>query len=486
MWNSTTRTRGNLARRRARSYNRAVAAYDTLSAIDAQFLYWDSDRTPMNMGNLCLFEGGPLLDERGAFRLADVRRAIEGRLHLVPRYRRKVLEVPGGFAHPVMVDDPDFDIAQHVKLVALPRPGGEEELKATYAALHEGMLNHGRPLWEITFLEGLEDGRVGMVQKIHHAPFDGTSTVDIMELLFDPTPEHVDAEPPPWRPEPAPDPMSLMGARWGEQVSSAWQRMLDPAAAGAEQQGEMAAALEALKDMAPPPKTSLNVPVGPRRRYDWVPTTLAAAREIRALAPGSTVNDVMLTAVAGGLRDLLGSRGEAVDELVLQVMVPVSLRSASGATGGGNQVSGFVAPLPVCEADGVERLRRIHGSTRELKEGRQARGVQLMTQSAELAPAAMLAAAGRSAMQQASFINLTVTNVPGPRRELFLLGARMLELNPQVLIGNDITLNVAVESYVDRLSIGLCADAEVNPDLHVLRAGIARELDELVARARET
>jgi len=461
-----------------------VASYDPLSAMDAQFLYWDSDRTPMNMGNLCLFEGEQLRDERGAFLLEDVRRAIGSRLHLVPRYRRKVLEVPGGFAHPVLVDDPDFDISQHVKLVALPAPGTEEQLKATYSSLHEGMLNHGRPLWEITFIEGLEDGRVGMVQKIHHAPFDGTSTVDIMGLLFDTTPEHVPTEPPPWRPEPPPDPMSLMGARWGEQVSGAWQRMLDQQRP--ERLGEISEALRSLEGIAEPPKTSLNVPVGPRRRYDWVPTTLAIAREIRGLVPGCTVNDVMLAAVAGGLRDLLSSRGERIDDLVLQVMVPVSLRSESGATGGGNQVSGFVAPLPVCEPDGVARLERIHRSTKELKEGRQAEGVRLMTQSAELAPASMLAAAGRTAMDKGSFINLTVTNVPGPRQELFLLGARMLELNPQVLIGNDITLNVAVESYVDKLSIGLCADAEVNADLPVLREGIARELEELLARARDS
>ena len=147
-----------------------MATFDTLSAMDAQFLYWDSDRTPMNMGNLCIFEGGPLTDERGAFKLEDVRRAIESRLHLVPRYRRKVLEVPGGFAHPVLVDDPDFDIARHVKLVALPRPATDDVLKQTFAQLHEGMLDHGRPLWEITFIEGLDGGRVGMVQKIHHAP----------------------------------------------------------------------------------------------------------------------------------------------------------------------------------------------------------------------------------------------------------------------------------------------------------------------------
>jgi diacylglycerol O-acyltransferase len=466
-----------------------MATFDTLSALDAQFLYWDSDRTPMNMGNLCVFEGAGLVDEDGAFRLADVRRAIESRLHLIPRYRRKVLEVPGGFAHPVLVDDPDFDIARHVKLVALPRPGTAEQLKETYASLHEGMLNHGRPLWEITFIEGLEDGRIGMVQKIHHAPFDGTSTVDIMDLLFAETPQGGFADPPPWRPEPAPDPLALMGAKWGEQVSAAWARLLTPQQAPQARPptalGESGDPLASLQQIKPPPKTSLNTAVGPHRRYDWVPTTLAEAKEIRALVPGCTVNDVMLAVVGGGLRELLRTRGEDVDDLVLQVMVPVSLRAGVAmGDGAGNMVSGFVAPLPLCDADHVTRLERIQRCTAELKASGQAESIQQLTQLAQYAPASLLAAAGRTAMQQSSFINLTVTNVPGPRRELYLLGARMLELNPMVLVGNDVTLNVAVESYVDRLSIGLCADADAHPDLPVLRDAVRRSLDELLDRAR--
>lgn len=462
-----------------------MPAFDTLSATDAQFIYGDSDRAPMCMGNLCLFEGEPLFDESGAFRLDDVRRVIESRLHLVPRFRRKLLEVPGGFAHPIMVDDPDFDIAQHVKLTALPKPGKEEQLKEAFARAHEGMLNHARPLWEIIFIEGLEDGRVGMVQKIHHGPFDGTSTVDIMNLLFDGTPEHVETEPPPWSPEPAPDPVTLMNVRWAEQVSSAWNwaQEQERVKGDPDRVEEVSAAMRALEEIEKAPKTSLNVPVGPRRRYDWVPTTLAVAKEIRGLVARCTVNDVMLTVVAGGLRELLKSRGEDVDNLVLQVMVPVSLRSTSGASDAGNQVSAFVAPLPVCEGDAVERLGSIHRSTTGLKAGKQALGIQLVAQSTQYTPASLMAAASQTSDKQSSGINLTVTNVPGPRHELFLLGARMLELNPQVLIGNDITLNVAVMSYVDKLSVGLCSDAQANPDLHVLRDAIARELDQLLARA---
>ena len=464
---------------------------DSLSAFDAQFLYWDSDVTPLNMGNICIFEGKPLFNKKGAFRLADVRKAIDSRLHMVPRYRRKLLELPGDVGHPVLVDDPDFDIANHVKLVKLPAPGNLTQLKEAFAHAHEGMLDRSRPLWEITFVEGLEDGRVGMIQKIHHAPFDGATTVEVIEHLLDHSPKTVSVDPPPWDPPPPPDPMSLVGLRWMEQATQMLESLQPYVAPTApERLGELSEAMEEVGRMGAPPKTSLNGPVGPRRRFDWVATTLSEAKEIRSLVPGSTVNDAMLAVIAGGLRALLAGRGENVDEMVLQVMVPVSMRTDSEKAGAsGNQVTGFVAPLPICVPDAIERLRRIHTATKELKEGKQALGIHAMTQAVDFAPPALMAAAGRMAIEQASaeqagIMNLTVTNVPGPREELFLLGARMLELNPQVPIGNNITVNVAVESYVDNLSLGICADADACPDLDLLAGGIRDSLDELLAAAR--
>jgi diacylglycerol O-acyltransferase / wax synthase len=461
----------------------ASPAVDPLAAIDAQFLYWDSDNAPMCMGNICIFEGAPLFDSDGNFKLAAVRNAIESRLHLVPRYRRKVLEMPGALAHPVLVDDPDFDIENHVKLVRLPPPGDETQLKEAFARAHEGMLDRRRPLWEITFVEGLEDGRIGMVQKIHHAPFDGATTVDIMDLLFDQSPElKKPVEVPPWEPAPPPDPATLLQSRMMEQATTMWSSLLTPPA---QPLGELMEAMQSVADIGPLPETSLNQDVGPRRRFEWVSSSLSEAKEIRSLVPGSTVNDAMLAAIAGGLRELLRSRGENVDELVLHAMIPVSLRSDEAAgDASGNLITAFVAPLPLGETDGVERLRRIHASTKELKEGKQALGIHMITQSSAYAPPALMAASGRMAIQQGSFMNLTITNVPGPRHELYLLGAKMLALNPMVPIGNRLTLNIAIESYVDNLVIGLSSDADAHPDLDVLATGIRRSVDELLEAAR--
>ena len=187
----------------------SATSFELLSPTDAQLWYWDTPEAPMNMGNVCLFEGRPLFDASGAFRLAEVREAIASRVHRVPRYRRKIVEVP--LLHPILVDDPDFDIANHVELVSLPEPGTEEQLKEVFARVHEGRLDRTRPLWKIVFVEGLQDGRVGMIQKIHHAPFDGATTVRVMERLFDTEPRPAAVEPPPpWDPAPLPHPLEVV------------------------------------------------------------------------------------------------------------------------------------------------------------------------------------------------------------------------------------------------------------------------------------
>jgi diacylglycerol O-acyltransferase len=465
-----------------------MPAYETLTATDANFLYGENSATPMNMGNVCIFEGGPFVDEAGVFRIEDVRRAIESRLHLVPRYRKKVMEVPFGVGHPVLVDDADFDIANHVRLIALPRPGTEEQLKEAYSRTHEGMLERSKPLWEITFVEGLEGGRVAMIQKTHHALIDGVSSIDVMTVLFDRTPDYEPVEPPSWEPEPLPDQLELAREQFGEQLSLAALAWTNPYGAMAqlppEQMQELTDALASMSELGPLAETSLNRPIGPHRRYDWIRCTLDEVKGLRRLVAGATVNDVMIAIVAGGIRDLLASRGENVDELRLRVFVPVSLRDDSDrGTWGGNRVSGFIAPLPIHEADAVTRLREVQQATKRLKEGPQAMGIHRLTQLQGFAPPTLLALAGRQTMQNSSFAHLTGTNVPGPQHEMYLMGAKLLELHPMVLIGNNMTVNVAIMSYNGQLSLGLCSDRERLRDMDVLTRGIERSLHELQAAA---
>jgi WS/DGAT/MGAT family acyltransferase len=469
-----------------------MPGYETLTATDANFLYWESQTTPMNMGNVCIFEGEPFFDESGAFRLGEVRRAFESRLHLVPRYRKKVMEVPFGLGHPVLVDDPAFDIANHVRLISLPNPGTEEQLKEAFAAAHEGMIPRSKPLWEITFVEGIEGNRVGMIQKVHHSLIDGVSSVDVMTTLLDSTPEYEPAEPQPWEAEPLPDPSVLTAELFQRQLT----QFVPPfglAGVGAsgtaatlaqEQMQDLMQGFSSMMELGPLARTSLNAPVGPHRRFDWIRTTLDEVKGLRQLAEGATVNDVMLAAVGAGVRELLASRGEDVDNLSLRVFVPVSLRAEGDRAMAGNRVSGFIAPLHVDEPDVVRRLGLIQQATKRLKESKQAVGIHALTKLQDFAPPTLLALAGRQTVQQSSFAHLTVTNVPGPPHEIYLLGARLLELHPMVLIANTMTVNIAVQSLAGRLSIGLCADRDRLPDLDVLKGGIEQALADMRKAAK--
>lgn len=461
-----------------------MPTFELLSAFDAQFLYWDSPNTPMNMGNVCVFEAGPVLDEHGEFRLDDVRTAIGSRLHRVPRYRKKLMEVEA--QHPILVDDPYFDIANHVRLLSVEPPGTEQQLKQVWAAVHETMLDRSRPLWEITFVQGVEGGRVGMVQKIHHCLFDGITTVDIMSILFDRTPEGTVVTPPPWVPQRPPEQHEIDEAREEQQTRGPLVQALYGPSVEPERLGELAEATGEVAELDAPPETSLNQPLGQRRRFDWITTTLADAKRIRTLVPGATVNDVVLTVTAAGLRDLLGNRGEDVDSLRLRVSIPVSLRPDTHRGVGaeaGNWVTGFIAPLPVCEPDPVEAMREIQQTTRALKEGKQALGFHTMMQLAEFSSPMLMAAAARLTIQQSMYMNLTVTNVPGPPHLLYLLGAQLLDIHPMVPIGNQLTVSIGVESYVEKLDIGISADFDSTPDLGVLKMGMERTLDELLDRA---
>ena len=463
-----------------------TANFELLSPLDAQLWYWDSPETPMCMGNVCLFEGEPLRDGSGNFRLEDVRRAIESRLHLVPRYRRKIMEVPGNLSHPALVDDPGFDIQNHVQLVTLPSPGSLDQLKEVFAKTHEGRLDRSRPLWLTVFVDGLEDGRVGMIQKIHHAPFDGATTVRIMQQLFDESREPGEAESAPaWEPQPPPSLPEVYAAAAAQQLAAAWKLAagapaslpMDPA-----QASELAETVGAMSAFGPAPPTSLNRPVGPRRRFDWVRSSLAEIKRIRGLVEGAKLNDVMLACVAGGLRALFLARGEDVAEIRPRVFVPVDARAPAELDQPGNKLSAMVIELDIAEPDPLKRLTAIAMEMAALKAGKQRSGMQLMMDMVSITPPMLLGAAAAQA-GQGGFMNLTVTNVPGPPGELYLLGARMLELNPMLPIGSGLTVNVAVESYVDGLSVGICCDPEAVPDSDELTAGIAGSLDTLLGRA---
>src|SRR4051812_9100160 len=435
----------------------------------------------MHVGSLAIFEGPPFFDGAGRFRLEDAREIISSRLHLVPRFRKKIMTVPLGQGRPIWVDDHDFDLNYHVRLTALPKPGNEEQLKTLMGRLQSTVLDRRRPLWELWFVEGLEGDRVAIIQKTHHALVDGISGVDVATVLLDlePNPEPVKA--PAWMPKSPPAPLQLLRDSVVERatVPAEMARSARAAARGPRQLAtRMTKALQTLASMGTlAPRTPFNVAVGPHRRFEMVRTDLGPVKDAKR-AHGATVNDVVLAAVAGGLRHFLDARGEKVDGVALRAFMPVSVRDDSERMALGNKVSGVMVTLPVGEPEPVDRLRAISAQTKHLKETQQAVGAEVLTGLADYAPATLFSLASRLMPFQRS-INIGVTNVPGPQVPLYCMGARMLEAFPYVGAFAGAAVVVAVLSYDGALGFGLTGDRDAVPDLGVLAEGIEKSLAEL-------
>lgn len=469
--------------------------YERLSAQDSMFLHIEKPHQPQHVGSLGILEGEPFRDANGRFRLDDARALIEERLHLVPRFRQKIMTVPLDQGRPVWVDDERFDVAYHVRLTALPRPGTEEQLLSLFARVQAHMLDRRRPLWEFWFVEGLESGDVAIIQKTHHCLVDGISAVDLATVLYDLTPETTRVDAPRWRPESPPSAAQLL-------MESVVERAVEPAELARSVRAAMRVprtVVRRAKDIADAvvanvptaPRTPWNVPISPHRRWLPVRVPLEEAKAVKNAATADermggrvSLNDVVLAAVTSGLRTFLLHRAEPVDGLVLKAMVPVAMKAPTTPDGDGgspvlgNHVSMMNAGLPVGQADALERLAAIAGSMRALKESGAAAGADLLMQVTNYAPPTVLSAASRLLVRTRA-VNLTITNVPGPPFDLYCMGAKVLEAFPYVQILDGQGLTVAALSFGDQLGFGLTADRDVLPDLDVLAKGIRQGFTEL-------
>lgn len=459
-------------------------AFERLSAQDTSFLHIETPVQPQHVGSVALFEAPPFFHPSGRFRLEDARRAVASRLHLVPRFRKRIMTVPFEQGRPVWVDDDQFDLTYHVRLTALPRPGTEEQLKALVGRLQSQLLDRRRPLWELWFVEGLAGERVAIIQKTHHCLVDGISGVDVATVLLDlePDPPHVDA--PDWEPEPPPTQAQLL-------VESLIERATEPAeiarSARAALRGpravvERAAAVgRTLTTVAQTaPRAPWNVPISPHRRWEVARVPLERAKAIKDAA-GTSLNDVVLAGVATALRTFLEGREEPVDDLVLRAMVPVSVRDDTERMALGNRVSMMSADLPVGEPDPLERLRLVHEHMETVKASGEAVAADTLIQMTNYMPPTMLSLAARLIVRQRA-VNLTITNIPGPQFPLYCQGARMLEAFPYVGIVDNQALTIAVLSYDGNLGFGITGDRDVLPDLRVIAEGIEDAFTEMAAR----
>ncbi|HEV3001821.1 MAG TPA: wax ester/triacylglycerol synthase family O-acyltransferase [Solirubrobacteraceae bacterium] len=454
---------------------------DTLSVLDTSFLNLESGTTHMHVGGIAIFDGPPPEGD-------ELYEHIGSRLHLVPRYRQKLAEPGFELGRPVWIDDPCFALGYHVRHTALPRPGTEGKLRQLAAWVFSQQLDRSKPLWEMWFVEGLAGGRFAIVSKTHHALIDGMSGVDLLGLLFDPSPEQPAVAPAErrWEPRPRPGRAQLV-ADAGLDVAARPLRVAGRALGAVRHPrrtaGELAEGAKGIGDallgpmLSPAPDVPLNRPIGPHRRVEWATFDLDDFKAIKNRL-GGTVNDVVLAVVAGAVRDWLRLHGTRTEGLELRAMVPVSVRSEGERNAFGNRVAAMRGPLPVYAADPVERLRRVTDAMHGLKQSKQAVGAEVLTNLQEFAPPTLLALGARINFSTRLF-NTVVTNVPGPQFPLYVLGREMVEIVPLGFLAADHTVFFAIMSYNGRLAVGLLGDRDAMSDLDTIAAGLRRSLDEL-------
>ncbi|HUR83736.1 MAG TPA: wax ester/triacylglycerol synthase family O-acyltransferase [Solirubrobacteraceae bacterium] len=458
---------------------------DRLTAIDASFLHQESPASHMHIGALVRAEGpAPAYD--------DFLDSIRTRLHLVPRYRQRLVFPPAATGRPLWTDDTDFNLEYHVRHTALPSPGSDEQLTNLSSRVFSQQLDRSKPLWELWLVEGLADGGFALLSKSHHAMIDGIAGVDLGTVLFDlgpePAPAPTDLEP--WTPDPLPNPIDLLTAGIAgftkaslgvaaKAVSAITQpdRALEEARIAAEGLGEIAWA-----GLNPAPPTPLNVEIGPHRRYAAVAADLADFKTVKNTF-GGTVNDVVLSVVAGAMRHWLQSRGVRTAGLEMRALVPVSVRVESERNGTGNRLAVMRGPLPVYVDDPIERLEVVRAAMDDLKESKQAVGAEVLTSMQAFAPPTVLAQASRLNFSTRLF-NLIVTNVPGPQFPLYVMGREMTSVFPIAFLPKDHALAIAIMSYNGQMNFGLLGDYDAMGDLEEFGEAIETALAELVSLAK--
>lgn len=461
---------------------------------DAAFYFLEASNTPMHIGSLAILQ-----PPRSGLDYEDLLRLVEERLSLVPRYRQKVREVAMGLAHPVWVDDQDFDITYHVRRSALPKPGSDEQLHDLVARLTSRPLDKTRPLWEMYLVEGLAENRCAIFTKSHSSLVDGERALEIGQVILDAekTPRKMAEEL--WMPQTPPSDTALMVSALTELIMRPSDGIARVRAAVSDFAATIGGALDAVGKLAavvrtaaqPAPVSPLNAPISRNRRFAVVKTELEDYRSIR-VRYGCSTTDVILAVVAGALRYWLLSRGEPVTEsTTVRAMVPMSVYPDEPESAGGDQsdarseVSSFLVDLPVGEPNAVVRLSHIaHATEAQARQGQRVTA-RTMIRLSGLAPATLHAMGVRvaSVFSQRMF-NLLITNAPGPQFPLYLAGARVLEMYPVSPLLKNQTLSIGLTSYDGKVYYGLNADRDAMSDVGVVAALLHESLEELLDASR--
>ncbi|MEO8091731.1 MAG: wax ester/triacylglycerol synthase family O-acyltransferase [bacterium] len=474
---------------------------DRLTALDATFLELEEadQGAHMHIGGVMVFEPRP---DGVAPSLELVRRHLGERLGALPRYSQQLSEPhTGGLDWPEWRPHPDFDVAAHVSRVRLPSPGTDDELAEWAGEFYSQRLDRTRPLWEVVLVEGLADDRWALATKTHHCMVDGIGSVDVAFVMLDSEPEGrgeiPDPEIPPGPVEPVAATTGGLVRRGAGAVGKITSRgtslamrpvrgavgLVTTPGRGREALHSARALVEVIirDEIIAAPKTSLNLPIGGKRRLGIVTISLDEIKQLKR-ALGGTVNDVVLALTAGAMRRLLLSRAEEPPPAGLRAMVPVNVRTSGDHLALGNKISSLFVKLPVAEEDPLQRYRAQVREAESLKSGDEALGTAALVDVSSLAPPILHSTLARS-MYATRLFNLTITNVPGPQQPLYALGSRMRAVWPLVPLAADHAIALAVLSYDGDLFFAFNADRDAVTDLDVVLEGLEESLAELRALA---
>lgn len=460
---------------------------ERMTGLDASFLYMETESVLMHTVNIFIVD---VSDMHGGYSFELVRHLLERRMHLVPKLRRRVVEVPGGLHHPVWIEDPAFDLSRHLHRIVLGADSGGRAFEAIVEEILSTPLPRDRPLWSIVVVENLPSGRVALVCKVHHAMSDGLAISTVLQLLMTDDPAAKEVEPPhaPWVPEPVPGPGRLAAAALRERARAlsvlprvAWQTATAVARLVKRKRRR---ALE-LSLPFTGPRTSFNGRLTARRDFEAVDLPLSAMQEVRA-AFGCTLNDVVLAVAAGGLRRYFDRRGERYAGPLL-ASVPV----ATGMEGddlrlGGNKVSNLLVSLRTDIDDPVQRLLEICGRSVSAKQAHDREVGGLLEKWAEYAHPWLVRMflAGVPRMVPRPMVNLVISNIRGPAERRHLAGAELTKLYLAGPLLEHVGLNLTVWSYMDTMHLAGVACPDAVHDLRALLDDCMAALLELVAAAR--
>lgn len=465
-----------------------------LSGQDAMFLHAEIDGLPQHIGGVSIYDQSTV--SGGKVRFKEILAMLESRLHLSPIFRRKLSFVPYNLGRPYWVEDPDFDLEYHVRHIALPKPGDWRQLCILAARIHSQPLRRDKPMWEMYIIEGLDNvegyppGCFGLLLKVHHCAMDGATGAQFMNIVHDLTPEVADVgTPPPWLVE-----RPSKGRMLRQAYKDIWLKpgqtinMLKQAGPAFMRirQGKKEERFHSLDDKQSTRfqgKISRHRVVG-ARKFDF-----ETVREIKNAHPGATINDAMLTVVAGGMRKYLDAKGE-LPEQTLVTGCPIDVRSPEERAAGGNMVGFMNVGLRTDIADPLERLAAVHKESQSAKAYAEALGPRFMVDVTDVMPGNVLSLALRTAaatgLTEASVTqNTIVTNVPGAPFQLYMCGAALVDsLSLGPLLPNTGLFHIvysSVQNKAGSITLSFTACRDMMPDPGFYTTCMQESFDELRA-----